>query len=354
MCRRSCSENILKQWLKKTFKVLKKIFDEKFSYAEQFPGVKNVEKIRKEESIWLEKLLKKINEAPENQAAEMVQIYKYCCQNPLGVLHPTIGLNENSLSWYPVIKPVLDEMEQMNQFLFKERLTKNVLPEPSLVWEFTELFNVQDTKAVILGIATYTVPTAANGLAFSTKGSIDDAYSLRRIYDALEKDVDFQKPDHGDLTAWASSQHVLLMNINLSVLCNPCSSDPKSHSDDVLSEEGVTPSWGRLTGTILKYINENCKNVVFMLWGLEAENLASKNNVFTNLTREKLNNSSCINDQGNLVLISFHPAASRHNLPYHYTDIDSFLHCHHFSACNDYLTKHQKSPIDWQIPPKET
>ena len=116
----------------------------------------------------------------------------------------------------------------------------------------------------------------ADGLAFSSKGKVVPK-SLKNIYKALlnHKLID-QLPLSSDLTQWAA-QGILLLNTALTTL------------------EGVPyvhkKLWYSFTKYIIKYISDNKRNIVFMLWGNEAQR-------FSNL----------INDNNHVILKYAHPS----------------------------------------------
>ncbi|VEN40304.1 unnamed protein product [Callosobruchus maculatus] len=117
----------------------------------------------------------------------------------------------------------------------------------------------------------------------------------------------FEFPEHGDLTHWANSG-VLLLNTVLTVY-----KKPKSHY-------GI--GWEKLTTRIIELVSEKCNNVVFMLWGKEAQ---SKQTLIKNPNEH-------------LILCAYHPS---------YRGGTYFLGCKHFSQANKYLVAHEKEGIEW-------
>ncbi len=84
------------------------------------------------------------------------------------------------------------------------------------------------------------------------------------IYKSLESDPSmkgFKRPNHGDLTKWAE-QGVFMLNAVLTVQ----DSTPNCHK-----KEG----WNAFTDAVVKAINKECNNVVFLLWGKDAEKKAA-------------------------------------------------------------------------------
>jgi uracil-DNA glycosylase len=90
--------------------------------------------------------------------------------------------------------------------------------------------------------------------------------SLKNIYKNLvnNNEIDFKVPKHGDLTKWAN-QGVFLLNASLTVE----DSQPNSHAKC---------GWQRFTDHVIQVINEQCKEVVFLLWGKPAQEKAKSVN----------------------------------------------------------------------------
>ncbi|KAH7982348.1 hypothetical protein HPB52_004190 [Rhipicephalus sanguineus] len=86
--------------------------------------------------------------------------------------------------------------------------------------------------------------------------------SLLNMYKELANDIPgFQQPSHGNLTGWAQ-QGVLLLNACLTVRMNT----PNSHKDR---------GWENLTDAVIRHLNKQCSNLVFLLWGAYAQKKGS-------------------------------------------------------------------------------
>jgi uracil-DNA glycosylase len=134
--------------------------------------------------------------------------------------------------------------------------------------------------------------------------------SLRNIYKELAADVNFLPPKHGCLNEWAQ-QGVLLLNCVLTV-------------EQSLAASHKGKGWEKFTDSVVSQLNDETKNIVFVLWG----NYAQKK-------------GEMIDRQRHLVLESPHPSplsASR-----------GFYGNHHFTKSNEYLRRHGKTAIDWQL-----
>lgn len=85
--------------------------------------------------------------------------------------------------------------------------------------------------------------------------------SLVNIYKEMAQDIDgFEIPDHGNLIGWAR-QGVLLLNACLTV---------RAHSANSHKDQG----WELLTSSVIKWISDNSRGVVFLLWGSYAQKRA--------------------------------------------------------------------------------
>ena len=93
----------------------------------------------------------------------------------------------------------------------------------------------------------------------------------------------------------------------------------------VLEIPDLRSGWERFTDAVIRAVNEQEKPVVFILWGSYAQKKAA----FVDRSRH-------------LVLRSPHPSPlSAHN---------GFFGTRPFSQANDFLEKHGRTPIDWQLP----
>ena len=85
--------------------------------------------------------------------------------------------------------------------------------------------------------------------------------------------------------------------------------------------------WEKLTDAVVHWLNDNMRNLVFLLWGKDAQK-----------------KGSFINSKNHLVLKSVHPSPlSAHR---------GFLGCRHFSQANQYLRDKSKKAIDWSSLPE--
>eukprot|EP00088_Acartia_fossae_P027974 TRINITY_DN2874_c0_g1_i1.p1 TRINITY_DN2874_c0_g1~~TRINITY_DN2874_c0_g1_i1.p1 ORF type:complete len:149 (+),score=58.91 TRINITY_DN2874_c0_g1_i1:28-447(+) len=135
------------------------------------------------------------------------------------------------------------------------------------------------------------------------------------MYKELEQDIPgFSRPSGGYLTGWAE-QGVLLLNAVLTVRAHT----PNSHKDK---------GWEKLTDAVIRWISDNKRDVVFLLWGSYAHKKAAM-----------------VDKKKHHLLKSVHPSPlSAHR---------GFLGCKHFSQCNEILKSAGKEPIDWNNLPQK-
>jgi len=212
-------------------------------------------------------------------------------------------------SWKALLKSEFDKpyFKELSDFLHAEYDKKTIFLPKNLVFSaFTTDLN--EVKVVILGQDPYHTPGAAEGLAFSVPPSQPIPPSLINIYKEIDNDIGQHKNPSGSLRNW-QKQGVLLLNTVLTVEAHK----PKSHSGK---------GWETFTTAVISYLNENCDNLVFILWGRDARN-----------------KKSLIDGSRHLILEAAHPSPlSAYN---------GFFGCKHFSKTNEYLKKHGKVPIGW-------
>lgn len=89
--------------------------------------------------------------------------------------------------------------------------------------------------------------------------------SLGNMYKELKADVEgFVIPNHGTLSGWAK-QGVLLLNACLTV-----------EKGKANAHKGK--GWEKLTDAIVQYLNDRSANIVFLLWGRDAQNKGARIN----------------------------------------------------------------------------
>lgn len=216
-------------------------------------------------------------------------------------------------SWKNVLNPLFEQpyFGQIAAHLKTEKaLNKIIYPKGSLIFNAFEQTNYEVVKVVILGQDPYHNPGQAMGLSFSVPDGVKIPPSLVNIFKELKADIGMPNPTTGNLTNWAN-QGVLLLNAVLTVREN----EPASHSKI---------GWMNFTDDVIKILSDQKSRLVFILWG----NFAIQKQVLIDATKHK-------------ILKAAHPSPlSAYN---------GFFGCKHFSATNEYLISHNKSPIDWAL-----
>ena len=215
-------------------------------------------------------------------------------------------------SWNAVL---LDEFNKnyFNELRNKVRIeykSNTIYPHPSEIFNAFNLTPFNKVKVVIIGQDPYHGKNQAHGLCFSVKSGVKIPPSLNNIFKELKSDLNISIPNSGNLTSWAE-QGVLMLNSVLTVR----SGIPNSHKKI---------GWEIFTENVIDIISSKLNNIVFILWGRQAQ--------------QKI---KIINTDKHLILKSVHPSPlSAHT---------GFFGCKHFSKCNAYLKKFNKVEIDWSI-----
>ena len=184
-----------------------------------------------------------------------------------------------------------------------------VFPEKENIFKAFTLTKLDNLKVVILGQDPYHGVGQAQGLAFSTPSNIKNPPSMQNILKEIESDLGRKSVcENGDLTTWAE-QGVLLLNTVLTV------QESKAGSHQKLG-------WEIFTDNIIKYISQNCNDIVFLLWGSPA-----------------IKKSNLIDKNRHHILSSAHPSPL--------SAYRGFFGCKHFSKTNDILKTLNKKEIIW-------
>ena len=213
--------------------------------------------------------------------------------------------------WYQILDSsnIKSDFEKTLKLVKKEYSSKEIYPLDKNIFNAFNLTPFNDVKVVIIGQDPYHGKGEANGLAFSLNEDVKITPSLRNIFKELDSDLNI-KHKSNDLSGWAK-QGVLLLNAILTV-----------EKDKPLSHKNL--GWEKITDYIIKYISDNKKNVVFILWG--------------NYAKDKI---ELIDQSKHYIIKSNHPSplsASR-----------GFFGSKPFSKVNNYLIKNNQSVIDWSL-----
>ena len=216
-------------------------------------------------------------------------------------------------SWQKVLgdewtKPYMQELEA---FLVQEqKVGKTILPPKAQWFASLNTVGLQEVKVVILGQDPYPTVGHAHGLCFSLEQGVKLPKSLQNIYKELLDDCGVDNSHTGNLIAWAK-QGVLLLNTVLTV------------------EEGKANAhqgkgWERFTDKIIELVNNECENVVFILWGAYAQKKGKQ-----------------IDHNKHLVIQDPHPSPL--------SAYRGFFGSKPFSRVNAYLIAYGKGPVEWKI-----
>jgi len=200
--------------------------------------------------------------------------------------------------------------QALEAFLEDEKKSgKTIYPAESLYFNALQLTPLENVKVVILGQDPYHGEGQAHGLSFSVPDGVKVPPSLRNMYKELAASIDgFVIPESGNLTHWAE-QGVLLLNSVLTVE----KSNAGSHAKQ---------GWEIFTDNVIKHLNDNRSDIIFLLWG----SYAHKKGKFIDVDKHT-------------VLKSTHPSPL--------SAYRGFLGCDHFKEVNKILTTISKNKITW-------
>lgn len=213
-------------------------------------------------------------------------------------------------SWFDLLTDEFEKpyFKDLQAFLDSEYARYEIYPSQDKIFNAINHVPLDKIKVVIIGQDPYHEPGQAQGLSFSVPENIEIPPSLVNIMKEIESDLGITCIKHGNLERWAN-QGVLLLNTVLTVRRGQAN----SHKDK---------GWEKLTRKIIEFVGKRQEPIVFLLWGSYAQSYAD-----------------LIAPQ-HLVLKAPHPSPL--------SAYRGFFGCKHFSKCNEFLTKNNKEPINWQ------
>jgi uracil-DNA glycosylase len=213
-------------------------------------------------------------------------------------------------SWKKVLNQEFEKpyFKELAQFVKSEYQSKAIYPKGENIFKAFDSCPFDQVKVVILGQDPYHGEGQAHGLAFSVPEGVPFPPSLLNIFKELNRDLGLSIPPNGNLQRWAE-QGVLLLNATLTVRA----ASAGSHQNK---------GWELFTDQVIEIIAKERERVVFMLWGSYAQK-----------------KGGVIDANQHLVLEAPHPSPL--------SAYRGFLGCGHFSLANNYLSQHQKVPINW-------
>ena len=199
----------------------------------------------------------------------------------------------------------------LRAFLKDEYENHTVYPDMYDLFSALKVTPYEKVKVVILGQDPYHGEGQAHGMCFSVRPGVPAPPSLVNIYKEIVSEMGGYVPNTGYLMPWAE-QGVLLLNTVLSVR----EGEPNSHKGK---------GWETFTDAVIDALDAREKPMVFLLWGANARQKASR-----------------VNGKKHLILSAPHPSPlSAYN---------GFFGCGHFEKANEFLIETIQSPINWQIP----
>ena len=203
-------------------------------------------------------------------------------------------------------------MKKLYTFLEEEKEKgKTILPPENLWFNALNATSLETVKVVILGQDPYPTVGHAHGLCFSVLPEVKPlAKSLLNINKELLEDVNVDNRNKGYFQAWAE-QGVLLLNAVLTV-------------EEGEANAHAGKGWELFTDKIIELVNDECENVVFILWGAYAQK-----------------KGKMIDERKHLILKSPHPSPL--------SAYRGFFGSQPFSKTNEYLKSVGKEEIDWQL-----
>lgn len=210
--------------------------------------------------------------------------------------------------WDDILKDIYNE-EYFKKLMLKvnsEYENKVIYPPKKEIFNAFKLTPFKDVLVVIVGQDPYHGEGEAHGLSFSVRDGIKLPPSLKNIYKELNNDLGVPIKTSGDLSSWAK-QGVLMLNSSLTV-----------EKDNANSHSKI--GWQQFTDDVIRIIDNNKRNVVFILWGNYAR---SKKKLIKN----------------NYIIESAHPSP--------FSAYNGFFGSKPFSKCNNYLKSNGLKEIEW-------
>ena len=214
-------------------------------------------------------------------------------------------------SWQKVLQGEFEKsyFKDLVDFVRNEYRSGICYPPGSKIFSAFDHCSFDQVKIVILGQDPYHGPNQANGLCFSVTDGISHPPSLINIFKEIEQDLGIPYPESGNLERWAK-QGVLLLNATLTVQSGNAGSHQKQ-------------GWELFTDAVISKINEQRKDVIFLLWGGFAKKKAK-----------------LIDGNKHHILTSGHPSPLSANRGYWFGN-------KHFSKTNEILKNQGIPEIKW-------
>lgn len=216
-----------------------------------------------------------------------------------------------SKSWNSYLKDEVNKpyFLKLMAFVDQEYNNNECFPPKNEIFNAFNQCDFNAVKVVIIGQDPYHAHGQANGLCFSVNDGVMHPPSLKNIFKEIELALGIPYPESGNLVRWAN-QGVLLLNTILTVRAHNAGSHQKK-------------GWETFTDAVIKTVNDNKDNVVFLLWGTYAKK-----------------KSKLINSAKHKILTSGHPSPLSANRGYWFGN-------ENFADTNSYLQKRKLKVINW-------
>ncbi len=213
-------------------------------------------------------------------------------------------------SWKRRLQPEFDKpyFYNLTNFVKEEYSKHTIYPPGKFIFHAFNTCPFDKVKVVIIGQDPYHEPGQYYGLCFSVLDGVPFPPSLLNIFKEIENDLGKPMPKSGRLERWAD-QGVLLINAILTV---------RAHQAGSHRGKG----WEEFTDAVIKILNDEKENIVFMLWG----SYAQRKGAFIDRNRH-------------CVLTAAHPSPLSADR--------GFFGCKHFSKANKYFKSKGLSEIEW-------
>lgn len=198
-----------------------------------------------------------------------------------------------------------------------------ILPAKENIFRCFNLFDIKNTKCIIIGQDPYHVPTVADGLAFSTTNNKVPP-SLRNIFKEIERSYGVKRTDP-NLTDWAR-QGCLLLNMSLTVTLG----DANCHA--CIWNEFVRAVIIRVV-TMTDH-DHDIGALSVVMWGNYAQSAIPTKNHNRNRKAEEI-----IIRENVQILRAGHPSPLNRTNP--------FVGCGHFEMINEWNIAHGRECIKW-------
>lgn len=212
-------------------------------------------------------------------------------------------------SWKRRLQPEFDKpyFYNLTNFVKEEYSKHTIYPPGKFIFHAFNTCPFDKVKVVIIGQDPYHEPGQYYGLCFSVLDGVPFPPSLLNIFKEIENDLGKPMPKSGRLERWAD-QGVLLINAILTV---------RAHQAGSHRGKG----WEEFTDAVIKILNDEKENIVFMLWG----SYAQRKGAFIDRNRH-------------CVLTAAHPSPLSADR--------GFFGCKHFSKANQYFKSKGISEIE--------